>query len=206
MDLSLIFFIILKKLKNKVIGGFNLSCIGDNRSHSCMFSKYKNSPSDEFILEAYKNLNIKNFKVYSFLKRGSDERQFNSPGVDLKITSIFRTKYGEFPEYHTSEDNFNLVTKKGISGGFEVAKEAIKILQKKIIPRYRILCEPQMGKRNLYPSMFIKGQKNYSRNYLNFLQYADGNNSIEKISNLIGLKFKETKKIYTKLKNRELIY
>ena len=98
----------LKYLKENVIGGYNLSCIGDERQHSCMFSKYKNSPSDEALIEAYKLLKIKDYKTYSFLKRGSDERQYNSPGIDLKISSIFRTKYGEYPEYHTSLDNLFL--------------------------------------------------------------------------------------------------
>ena len=67
-------------MKKNVIGGFNLSCIGDERKHSCMLSKYKNTPSDEAIIEAYKKLKIKKFKIYSFLERGSDERQYNSPG------------------------------------------------------------------------------------------------------------------------------
>ena len=62
----------LNYLKDNVIGGYNLSCIGDDRQHSCMFSKYQNSPSDEAIIEAYKRLKIKNYKVYSFLKSGSD--------------------------------------------------------------------------------------------------------------------------------------
>ena len=53
-------------LKENVIGGYNLSSIGDEKQHSCMFSKYKNSPSDEAIIEAYKKLNIKKFKIYSF--------------------------------------------------------------------------------------------------------------------------------------------
>ena len=37
----------LKYLKRYVIGGYNLSCIGDERKHSCMLSKNENSPSDE---------------------------------------------------------------------------------------------------------------------------------------------------------------
>ena len=40
----------IKHLKN-VLCGYNLSCIGDERQHSCMFSKYKNSPSDEAIID-----------------------------------------------------------------------------------------------------------------------------------------------------------
>ena len=48
----------LAKLKKNVIGGFVISCIGDERNHSCMFSKYKNSPSDYAVIKAYKNLKI----------------------------------------------------------------------------------------------------------------------------------------------------
>ena len=114
-----------------------------------MLSKYQNSPSDEALIDAYKFLKIKNYKVYSFLERGSDERQYNSPGVDLKISSIFRTKYGKYPEYHTSLDNFNIVTKKGCIGGFNVAKESIQILQKRIYPQSKLKCEPHMSKRGL---------------------------------------------------------
>lgn len=194
------------KLKSNVIGGYNLSCIGDEKNHSCMMSKYENSPSDEALLEAYKKLKIKKYKIYSFLKRGSDERQFNSPGIDLKITSIFRTKYGEFPEYHTSLDNFKLVTLKGVQGGFNVAKKSIIILMNKIIPKNKILCEPQMGKRGLYPTLSTKEKKSMTKNYMNFLQYADSNNSIEKIANKINLSFKLTKKIFLKLKSKNLVH
>ena len=38
---------------------------------------------------------------------------------------MFRSKFFEYPEYHTSLDNFKLVTKKGLYGGFKVVKEAI---------------------------------------------------------------------------------
>ena len=194
------------KLKDRVIGGYNLSCIGDERNHSCILSKYENSPSDDSLIEAYKKLKIKKYKIYSFLKRASDERQFNSPGIDLKITSIFRTKYGEFPEYHTSLDNFNVVTLKGIKGGYNVAKKSIIILLNKIIPKNKILCEPQMGKRGLYPTLSTKEKKSTTNNYMNFLQYADGNNSIERISKKINLGLNLTKKIFLKLKSNNLVY
>ena len=196
----------LNILKKNVIGGFNLSCIGDEKQHSCMLTKYENSLSDQSILATYKKLKIK-FKKYSFLERGSDERQYNSPGIDLLIASIFRTKYGEYKEYHTSLDDFNFVTKKGISGGAKVAMNAIKILSKKIIPKNVILCEPQMAKRNLYSHLSFKGNKksfNF-RKLLNFLQYADGTNDLERISKLIKLKYKETFKIYKLLSKYNLI-
>ena len=196
----------LNYLKENVIGGFNLTCIGDERQHSCMLSKYQNSPSDGAIIEAYKLLNIKNYKIYSFLKRGSDERQYNSPGVDLKITSIFRTKYAEYPEYHTSLDDFKLVTLKGCKGGFNVAKKSIEIILKKIYPKSRFMCEPRMDKNNLYKVILEK--KNISKttqNYMNFLQYSDGTNSLEQISKYIKLDLKSVKIIHNILFKNSLI-
>ncbi len=195
----------LEYLKENVIGGYNLTCIGDERQHSCMFSKYQNSPSDEALIEAYKKLKINNYKVYSFLKRGSDERQYNSPGIDLKISSIFRTKYGEYPEYHTSLDNFNLVTLKGCLGGFNVAKKSIEILLKRTYPKCTVMCEPQMGKRGLYPTLSTKHSKTLTRSYMDFLQFADGTNSLEKISNLIDLDLGSVRKINSILVNQNLV-
>ena len=194
-----------KVMKENIIGGYNLSCIGDEREHSCILSKYKNSASDYALIEAYKQLKIKKFRVYSFLKRGSDERQYNSPGIDIPITSIFRSKYGAYKEYHTSLDDFSLVTLAGVRDGFRVAKAAINILLKKIIPKNKILCEPFMSKYNLYPTLSTKKKNNIVQNYMDFLQYADGKNTIENISRKINLNLVNTKKIYKLLKRKKII-
>ena len=194
----------LSELKKNIVGGYNLSCIGDEKLHSCILSKYNNSPSDYALLKAYKLKKIK-FKKFSFLERGSDERQYNSPGIDIPITSIFRTKYGEYKEYHSSLDNFKLVTKKGILGGFNIAKSAIEILQKDIIPKNIYLCEPNLGKRNLYPTLSKNKLNKNSQNFLNFLTYSDGKNNLETISKHIKIKYSESLKIYRLLKRKKLI-
>ena len=69
-------------------------------------------------------------------------------GVNLKIAGICRSKYGQYPEYHTSLDNFNLVSLTGLIGGFKVAKTAINNLIKKTIPISKVICEPQLGKED----------------------------------------------------------
>ena len=160
------------ELKKNVIAGYTLSCIGDQRSYSFIPTKYGSTISDKAAKRAFKELNLK-YKKFSFLKRGSDERQYNSPGIDLPIASILRTKYLEFPEYHTSLDNFNLMTKKGLSGGYKVVKKAIEILMKEIIPVSKVICEPKLQKKNLYKSLSIRANfesTNLPRIILNFLQ------------------------------------
>ncbi len=195
----------LEYLKRYTIGGYVLSCIGDDKEYSLISTKYGNSNSDFAAIQAFKKLKI-NYKKYSFLERGSDERQFNSPGVDLPIASILRTKYGEYPEYHTSLDNFKLVTKKGLNGGFKVSKTAIENLLNYEIPFSKYLCEPKLQKKNLYNHISFKGKsKKFSRNLLNFLQYADGKNNLQKISKLIKLSSLETRRIWKILKKNKLV-
>ena len=130
---------------------------------------------------------------------------YNSTGIDLKISSIFRTKYEEYPEYHTSLDNFDLVTLKGCAGGFNVARKSIEILLNRIYPKYKIMCEPQMSKRGLYSTLSSKNQNDSTKSYMDFLQYADGTNSLEKISKLIKLDLRQVKKIYSILLKNKLI-
>ncbi|MDC0418958.1 DUF4910 domain-containing protein [Pelagibacteraceae bacterium] len=197
----------LKILRQNIVGGYVLTCIGDEKNYSLLTTKYKNTNSDFAAVKAFKKFNIK-YKEYSFLDRGSDERQFNSPGVDLPIASILRTKYGEYPEYHTSLDDFKLVTRKGLNGGFKVAKESILNIMNYIIPKNIVLCEPLLQKRNLYESLSTKKiskKKINSKNILNFLQYADGKNNLETVARLIKLTIKETLKLYKILKNKKLI-
>ena len=194
----------LNHLKKNVIGGYNLSCIGDEKGYSFMTSKYGNTPSDKAIVKAFKTLKIK-FKKYSFLERGSDERQYNSPGIDLPIASIFRTKYGKYPEYHTSLDDFKVVTLKGVTGGYNLAKSAINFILDMTIPTNNYLCEPHLSKKGLYPTTSIKRNLPETRNLLNFLQYADGRNDLLDISRMIKISYSKTLKIYKILKNNNVI-
>lgn len=205
----------LKNIKKNVIGGINLTCVGDERNYSLLTSKYKDSILDKVAKKVLKKNNIK-YKSYSFLERGSDERQFSSPGVDLPFISVMRTKYGKFPEYHTSLDNFDLVTNRGLSGSINIIRKIIKnlcnydeeifkknsIYRKKISknPRTNIICEPFLTKRKMYPTLSRTVWNQNIRNYLNFIQYADGSNSLNQISKIIKLKKSKTKKIYSHLK------
>lgn len=196
----------ISKLKKNVFAGFNLTCVGDEKNYSCMLSKNKDSPSDKAIIETYKKLRIKNYKTHSFLDRGSDERQYNSPGIDLPITSIFRTKYREYKEYHTSLDDFNFVTKKGIRGSFYVAKEAINILQNNIYPRATILCEPQLSKRGIQPKINSKyGYSKFQKCILDLLQYSDGKKSLKEIAQIIKVNISLVIKVFNLLKKKKLV-
>ena len=126
-----------------MIAGFNLSCVGDNRQYSYIPSRDGDEISDHAIKAALQDL--KNAKHYKFLDRGSDERQYCSPGVDLPVVGFCRTKYGEYPEYHTSADNFNVVTKQGLAGSFNVMKSIIDSFEEGLYPLAKFKCEPNLS-------------------------------------------------------------
>ena len=147
------------------------------------------------------------YKIFPWLERGSDERQYCSPLVNLPIISLMKTKYGEYKEYHTSLDKIgSVVTEKGLSDSLKMYKFMIKAIEKSIVPICKIPCEPFLTKYRLVDTLGAKKKINkFTRNILNFLTYSDGTNSIEDISNLCKLKLKETKKIYYLLKSKKLI-
>ena len=91
----------LEVMRKNVKVGFNISCIGDNRAYSYVASRYENTLADK-VASNVLSFNHPDFIKYSFLDRGSDERQYCSPGVDLPLVTLSRSKYGTYPEYHTS--------------------------------------------------------------------------------------------------------
>jgi len=194
----------LYELKKNIIAGFQITCIGDDRCYSYLPSRKGNSLSDNVALHVLKNIDP-NFKSYSFLKRGSDERQYCAPGVDLPIASIMRSKYHEYPEYHTSLDNLDLVTPEGLKGGFMALCKAINIIEKNCIPKMTVLCEPQFGRRGLYPTLSSKDNNDNVDLMMNFIAYCDGAKTILEIAEIIGVPVWELVPIYDLLYEKELV-
>ena len=171
-------------LKKNVIAGFNLSCLGDNRTYSYIESRYGNTLADK-VAKNILHFHYPNYITYSFLERGSDERQYNAPGVDLPVCVICRSKYGEYPEYHTSADDLTLISPEGLNGAFEVYQKCILALEEDYYYKVSCLCEPQLGKRGLYPTISQKGSYDEVEAMMALIAYADGTNDLIDISNII---------------------
>ena len=194
-----------KKLKKNVIAGYVLTCLGDDRNYSFLPSKFKNSISDK-IARKVLNSSVR-FKEYSWLESRSDEIQFCSPGIDLPIASIMRTKYGEYPEYHTSLDVIGkVVTTRGLNGSLKLLKKIIKEFENSSFPVAIHKCEPQLGKRGLYPNLSKKNSvRNYVRLIQYFLSYSDGTNTISEIAEKCNSNSNQINKVSKLLERKKLI-
>ncbi|MDR0616719.1 MAG: DUF4910 domain-containing protein [Synergistaceae bacterium] len=175
----------IEAMKENVTAGFNLSCIGDRGHFSYIASRYGNTLADKAAKSVLRFLDPE-YVSYSFLYRGSDERQYNAPGVDLPVCCLTRTKFGRYPEYHTSEDDMNFITPEALGGAFALCREIAESLDANRRYRVKILCEPQMSQRGLYPTMSKRGAAWQTRSMMNFIAYCDGTNDLFDISGIIG--------------------
>ncbi|MDR3255480.1 MAG: DUF4910 domain-containing protein [Synergistaceae bacterium] len=175
----------LDALKSRVIAGFNLSCLGDPGHFSYIASRYANTLADRAAKSVLKFFDA-NFKSFSFLCRGSDERQYNAPGVDLPLCGLTRTRFGDFPQYHTSADDMNFITPDALAGSFALIREIVESLEANRRYRVKTLCEPQLSPRGLYPSMGTRGSAWEARSIMNFMAYCDGANDLFRVSEIIG--------------------
>ena len=176
----------LTHMKEHMLAGFNLSCVGDNRDYSIVESKYADTLADRTLKNVLR-YHSGRYSVYSFLKRGSDEPQYNAAGVDLPVVCYCRSKFGEYPEYHTSADDMNLVSPEGFQGSYEVMTQVIQAIEYNRYYKSAVLCEPQLGKRGLYPTLSRKGNYDEIHAMMNFIAYADGKDDLIGVSDRIGV-------------------
>ncbi|XMD71823.1 zinc aminopeptidase, M28 family [Campylobacter lari] len=191
----------LKHLQKHTKAGFVLSCIGDDNAYSLIHTPSENTLADKVALHTLKEKN--NFKEFSFLDRGSDERQYCSPLVNLPVVCVCRTRFGDYKEYHTSKDDLNFISEEGLQGGLKAMQEIIMNLEVNEIYQNTVFCEPNLGKRDLY----IDHCKREGRveNILSFLAYCDGKNDVLDIASKLSIQAYELKDLIEKLKTNQLI-
>lgn len=179
----------LSEMKSRTVAGFNVSCIGDDRCYSYLPSRAGNTKSDVVAKHVLHHIDA-GYKSYSWLDRGSDERQYCSPGADLPIATIMRSKYGAYPEYHTSLDTLGgVVTASGLSGGYCALQKAISIIENDYTPMVVTIGEPQLGKRGLYPDLSKVGSSSGIRTMMDAISYCDGTMSLLEIADVLNVPF-----------------
>ncbi|WP_337211029.1 DUF4910 domain-containing protein [Campylobacter molothri] len=190
----------LKHLQKYLKAGFVLSCLGDDNAYSLIHTPKENSLSDKVALHTLKNK--VNFKEFSFLYRGSDERQYNAPLVNLGVVGICRSKYAEYQEYHTSKDDLSFISPKGLMGGLKAMQEIILNLEINEIYENTIFCEPNLGKRGLYHTLSTANDIPLA---CNFLAYCDGKNDIIDIAEILNMQAYEFQDLLKKILEFKLL-
>ena len=244
----------LDHMRKKVVAGFNLTCVGDNRDYSIVHSRYADTLADKVLTSVLKE-HAGSYSDYSYLKRGSDERQYQAPGVDIPLVCFCRSKYHVYPEYHTSGDNMSIVSPEGFYGAFSVMRKCIDRIENMTefmiresadrvghgdgssvftdgagygndssvcgsgredeitetnpddskIYRVTCLCEPQLGKRGLVPTMSSKETYQETLAMKDVLAYADGTNTVRELAEMIEQPIEVVRKVIKQLLDADLL-
>ncbi|MDG1203244.1 MAG: DUF4910 domain-containing protein [SAR86 cluster bacterium] len=194
----------MEHLKTNVIAGFNITCVGDDRCYSFMPSRNGSTLADRVGKHVLGHIDS-DYQQYTWLDRGSDERQYCAPGVDLPIATIMRSKYDEYPEYHTSLDDLSLISPAGLKGGLNAFIKSIEAIEFNCFPKVQVLGEPQLGKRGLYPETSTKESTDAVRTMMDFITYADGKIDLLEIAEKINAPVWELYEIVEKLVQHGLI-
>ncbi len=185
-------------LKNYMEAGYVITCAGDPGPFNYKRSKNEANCVNR-IAEHVLKYSGESFSVRDFSVGGSDERQYCSPGFNLPVGSLMRTPYKEYPQYHTSADNLDVVT-------FEALKETVEMYYRIVCAfeanvKYRSTiqyCEPQLGKRGLYTELNSFGLTSEIERRLHLLSWADGTYDLIDIAekmNCSVLDFADTVKV-----------
>jgi aminopeptidase-like protein len=173
---------------SRIMAGLVLACLGDAAPLT-----YKRSRRGDALVDraaAYVLGRGPDGEVVDFVPWGWDERQFNSPGFDLPVGSLSRSREGEYEEYHSSADDLELVRPDSLENASQAVLEILDVLETdrsyvNLAPKG----EPQLGRRGLYPRMGGPDAEDEQLAMLWVLNQSDGRNSLLDIAHRSGIPF-----------------
>ena len=179
------------RMKRNVIAGYVLTCLGDENNWSFLPSRTGNTLSDKLALRVLKENSI-NFEQYSFLDRGSDERQYCSPLIDLPFCSVMRSKYGTYPSYHTSGDNLDFISPTGLKQSLDFYIALVRSFEKNRVPKTTVYGEPMLSKRFLRETLGGKTTiPSRSLALSNIIALSDGTFDFTELASTLDLPLEE---------------
>jgi aminopeptidase-like protein len=178
-------------LREKTVAGYVITCIGDPGRFTYKRSRQGSTLADH-AAEVVLRDSRKSHSIEDFSPLGSDERQYCSPGFNLPVGSLMRTKYGTYREYHTSYDNRDFISFGAMAESVRTYVEVLEALDRnEVYVRTNPYCEPQLGSRQLYPALGTRDTTSIVTSMLWFLNLADGAHSLLDMARRSGLRFSD---------------
>jgi aminopeptidase-like protein len=191
---------------NRIRHGLVITCVGDGGGPVYKRSRQDNTDINR-VMEYVLNSTSSSSVIEDFSPYGYDERQFCSPGFNLPMGLLQRSKHGQYPQYHTSADNLDYIKPEHLTESLKVIIQAIGILENDaVFINNNPHCEPQLGKRGLYETM--GGDKRSvagNMALLWVLNQSDGDNSLLDIAEKSNIGFDEILRAAGILENAGLL-
>lgn len=129
-------------------------------------------------------------RCIDFSPYGYDERQLCSPGFDLPVGRLTRTPNSEYPEYHTSADDFSLIDRQSFRESLRACASILAAADRnEVYVSLNPKCEPQLGRRGLFRATGGTQPAEFEHALLWVLNQSDGRHSLLDIAERSGLEF-----------------
>ncbi|MEO5717899.1 MAG: DUF4910 domain-containing protein [Chthoniobacterales bacterium] len=181
--------------------GFVLTCVGDSAPLTYKRSRQGNAAIDRAFAVVLGRAG-EPFSPY-----GYDERQYNSPGINLPVGCLMRSVHGTFPEYHTSADNLSFINPDALDETLHNCRTVLDILERnRTYLNNSPKGEPQLGKRGLYQGLNAdQDKRQHELALLWVLNLSDGKHSLLDIAERAALPFETIEKAATALATTDLL-
>jgi aminopeptidase-like protein len=177
---------------DRVAHGVVVACAGDRGHVTYKRSRRGDAEVDRAVAHVLRH-SRPDAVVEDFVPWGGDERQFCSPGFDLPVGALTRSAHGMFPEYHSSADNFDVVSAESLADSLAVLLDTLEVLERNAVYSSRSpYGEPQLGRRGLYgqiSSGVPREGEGFHRAVLWVLNLADGEHSLLDVAERAELPF-----------------
>lgn len=195
-----------KDRASRIKHGLIVSCVGDPGGPTYKRSRRGDADIDRAV-ECVFSGSAPTAVIEDFSPYGYDERQYCSAGFDLPVGLFERSKYGTFPEYHTSADNLDFVDPRSLEESYALVARIIEIIETDWSPKSTApYCEPQLGKRGLYEAMGGDNERvDRQMAMLWVLNQADGSHSLLDIAERSGISYSLIREVSDLLADKDLL-
>lgn len=194
-----------EKYKN-VIAGLTIYCCGIGEKVIFKKSYQEDSYINRIVDYAFNYYHTESTQIIPFWPGGSDERQFNAPGIRLPMGALTRTPAGEFVEYHTSLDTPELIQPETLADTLEKLITVFNVLEADGLYENKYKGEPCFSKHNIkYPSFKDALSKSSAYMVKILASETDGTNRLLDIANKWNLNIYHLGELSNSLKNKNLI-
>ncbi len=179
-------------LVSQIKHGLVVTCVGDSGNFTYKKTRRSNAEIDRVVTHALQ-ASGKEYQVVDFSPYGYDERNFGSPAFNLPVGSLTRSTHSQYPQYHSSADNFDLVSAQNLSDSLAMYLQVISIIENNrtylnLFPKGEV----QLGKRGLYGKMGgLQNRPSSELPLLWVLNLSDGEHSLLDICERAKLSFDE---------------
>jgi aminopeptidase-like protein len=188
--------------------GLVATLLGDAAGFTYKKTRKGNAEIDRAVIH-YLQQAGKDHTIIDFFPYGYDERQYNSPGINLDVGCLSRSQYGQYPEYHTSADNLDLISTAQIEAAIDAFLAIFQTIEhNRTYINLNPQCEPQLGKRGLYQHISGDSQSDSKDRQLAMLwvlNLSDGHHSLLDIAERAGLRFETIRQIAAILEQHHLL-